>query len=252
VNIPIINDPNIGPEGSNRSCGSCFMCCTVLAIPELQKPAGKRCQHVQMLRGAQIELDSQAGGCCSIHAMKPERCTEFRCAWLDGWMPDEYRPDRIKGVVTTGDDGTSLIIHEHAHFEGVASRALKPMIDAMAIDGTPVFVVCGDQRKMIVLNPEVMADVQNKLRALFAGADARNENSVDTGAAPEETAQPSDESRGVDSKDRELRSDDPRQGAQDLNGQAIAGDAGAPDAGSGPQSPAGAPLSEAADPHDRD
>lgn len=63
-----------------KSCGPCTLCCTVLEIPELAKPAGTACAH---LRGG-----------CGIYPDRPTPCRVFTCGWLatealgEVWRPD--------------------------------------------------------------------------------------------------------------------------------------------------------------------
>lgn len=63
-----------------KSCGPCTLCCTVLDIPELSKPAGKACVHLN------------AG--CGIYPDRPTPCRTFTCGWLaletlgEAWRPD--------------------------------------------------------------------------------------------------------------------------------------------------------------------
>ena len=73
-----------------RECGSCTLCCKVYALPELEKPPGVWCKHCAPGKG------------CEIHdAPPPEQCRQFFCLWMtDGKMPDEWRPDRAKFVLT--------------------------------------------------------------------------------------------------------------------------------------------------------
>ena len=73
-------------------CGTCTACCRVFAIPELDKPAGKWCQHCDIGVG------------CKIYENRPERCIDFKCMWLlsfehikGGWSV-EQRPDKCKVV----------------------------------------------------------------------------------------------------------------------------------------------------------
>lgn len=75
-------------------CGSCTACCRVYAIPALDKPAGKWCQHCAIGNG------------CRIYEERPALCVDFKCLWLQSQsredkrerLPDELRPDRCKVV----------------------------------------------------------------------------------------------------------------------------------------------------------
>lgn len=79
-----------------KSCGPCTMCCKVLAVEALSKPAGVRCTHL-------------AGG-CSIYPDRPHACRSFECVWLmDPEMPHRFRPDQTKVVLDQDPEGTRLI-----------------------------------------------------------------------------------------------------------------------------------------------
>ncbi len=69
-----------------RSCGPCTVCCRVLEIKALHKPAGILCRH-------------NTGTACGIYPERPEACARWHCLWRKiGALPDELRPDR-SGVV---------------------------------------------------------------------------------------------------------------------------------------------------------
>lgn len=78
-----------------RSCGSCAMCCKVLRIAEISKPAGKWCQHCKPGKG------------CGIHAMRPFVCRGFYCEWIiSKGLGPEWKPDRSKFLLSKSGDGT--------------------------------------------------------------------------------------------------------------------------------------------------
>jgi hypothetical protein len=70
-------------------CGGCTLCCDLLEVAALQKPANAPCQHCALGVG------------CMIYAQpeRPSACSAYQCAYLfnETW-PDELRPDRC-GVV---------------------------------------------------------------------------------------------------------------------------------------------------------
>jgi len=71
-----------------RSCGTCSLCCKVLDIDELEKPAGAWCRHAKPGKG------------CGIHGQHPEGCQAFACMWMrHPEMPEDWRPDRAGFVV---------------------------------------------------------------------------------------------------------------------------------------------------------
>ena len=73
-------------------CGNCTACCKVFNIPELDKPAGKWCDHCKI------------GSGCKIYEERPEICSDFKCLWLESQNhPNEQlspglRPDKCKIV----------------------------------------------------------------------------------------------------------------------------------------------------------
>ncbi len=83
-----------------RACGNCSLCCKLLAIPELEKPHGSWCQHCK-----------PGAGRCTIYEQRPERCSTFRCLWLQGRLPDAARPDRIKALFTVSEHEYVVLLH---------------------------------------------------------------------------------------------------------------------------------------------
>jgi hypothetical protein len=88
---------------SNRECGSCRLCCTLVPVIHvstdhiLDKPAGTKCQHVSASRG------------CQIYEGRPDCCREWSCRWLQGRLPAGLqRPDRAGYVVDSIPDLTHL------------------------------------------------------------------------------------------------------------------------------------------------
>lgn len=95
-------DPGRQSRAAGRRCGSCSVCCSVLRVDELSKPAGRDCAH------------QRAEGGCAIHDSRPPVCRGYHCLWLQGGLEDEERPDRTGGVVDLGSTGLGvrLTIHE--------------------------------------------------------------------------------------------------------------------------------------------
>ena len=73
-----------------RACGACTLCCKVYAMPQLDKAPGVWCKHCAPGKG------------CKIHdALPTDQCRDFFCLWMtDGKMPDEWRPDRARFVLS--------------------------------------------------------------------------------------------------------------------------------------------------------
>src|SRR3954471_24076624 len=72
-------------SSGGRECGGCTACCTACAVVPLNKPVNVAWVHL-------------AGGGCGIYDSRPSPCRVFRCAWLQGLLPEKFRPDQ-SGVV---------------------------------------------------------------------------------------------------------------------------------------------------------
>lgn len=89
-------DPERERRAASRSCGTCSLCCTILRVDELEKPAGRDCVHQRGSRG------------CGIHATRPAICRTYRCLWLQGGLEDGERPDATGAVVDLETTGVGL------------------------------------------------------------------------------------------------------------------------------------------------
>ena len=75
-------------NADKRTCGSCSMCCFLFDISELRKPKNKWCQYCKPGKG------------CSIYNQtRPETCSVYECAWLEGWVSDFWFPAKSKMII---------------------------------------------------------------------------------------------------------------------------------------------------------
>ena len=80
-----------------RECGECTLCCKVMAIEQLAKPASSWCPHCKPGRG------------CRIYPERPDECRSFNCMWLvNGHLDERWRPSKSKLVLTTSEDGIEV------------------------------------------------------------------------------------------------------------------------------------------------
>ena len=90
----------MGVDRHPRACGACTLCCRVLEIQELAKPADVSCNHIVAGRG------------CAIYGRHPASCRTFACLWLESTLvPEASRPDRSRVVLVMDADGTRLMAH---------------------------------------------------------------------------------------------------------------------------------------------
>jgi hypothetical protein len=81
-----------------KSCGSCTLCCKVLTIEELQKPAGIYCSHCKVGVG------------CGIYAERFDVCRNFMCAWTySTTMGPELKPEVTHVVIWEWTGGRSVL-----------------------------------------------------------------------------------------------------------------------------------------------
>jgi hypothetical protein len=79
-----------------RTCGECSLCCKLVPVRELRKPANHRCQH-QRRTG------------CAIYERRPMSCAVWTCRWLAGDDTAELRrPDRSHYVIDLVPDFVEL------------------------------------------------------------------------------------------------------------------------------------------------
>ena len=84
----ILHPDEAGAEAATeRSCGGCTACCTVLRVDALRKLGGVPCAMLDQDRG------------CSIYPERPKICRAYRCLWLQGAFEEADRPDRIGAVL---------------------------------------------------------------------------------------------------------------------------------------------------------
>ena len=72
----------------NRVCGDCQLCCKLLPIDALSKPANKRCRYQKIRTG------------CTIYSTRPAECRVWSCQWLKNPETNALkRPDRAHYVI---------------------------------------------------------------------------------------------------------------------------------------------------------
>jgi hypothetical protein len=73
---------------SDRNCGSCTLCCKLLAVPAIDKPRGQLCQHCTPGKG------------CNIYRDRPGVCRDWNCGWqIWHWLGQEWHPLESRIVI---------------------------------------------------------------------------------------------------------------------------------------------------------
>jgi hypothetical protein len=126
-----------------RQCGSCTLCCKVMTIQELAKPAGQWCPHCAIGKG------------CGIYEDRPESCRLFKCVWLvDPTMPDELKPEKSKVVVFVPIGGRRMVAlcdptSPLAWMKEPFYSGLKQMARKAASEGKSVMAFAGERHWVV-------------------------------------------------------------------------------------------------------
>ncbi len=128
-----------------KPCGECGLCCMVLAVEEIDKPAGKWCEHFRPGKGCSKVDDAD----------RPASCERFDCLWrqdVDGHLPAFLRPDRCHVMFgpALNSHGVTAYVHPK-HPEAYRDRKVWPLLQALHKSGAPVFVVVGDKRMFVLV-----------------------------------------------------------------------------------------------------
>lgn len=77
-----------------RSCGTCTLCCKVIAVADFDKPPGVWCAHCVRGKG------------CGIYETRPTDCRTFFCEWmLEKSIGADWKPERAKFALVMGEGG---------------------------------------------------------------------------------------------------------------------------------------------------
>ena len=128
----------------SRSCGDCTLCCKVMAIQEIVKPAGQWCRDCKPGRG------------CRIYDSRPAECRAFNCLWLiDDRFGPHWRPAKSKMVLTASDDGLEIRC-DPGFPDAWRKQPFRSEIGALAAAGEThdVTVLVMSGQKMVLVTPE--------------------------------------------------------------------------------------------------
>lgn len=93
---------------TRRTCAGCDLCCSVLEIEALQKPAWRACPNLR-----------PGGGGCGVWGDHPDACKNYVCLWRisDDLIPEDLFP-ASSGILVTMENlstwPTSVFIHPPA------------------------------------------------------------------------------------------------------------------------------------------
>lgn len=106
-----------------RECGGCTACCTLTFVQELNKPEGVTCEH--------------CSNGCLIYSGRPSACSEYKCSWLKGDMPDDQRPDKSGVMVEEYPLMVAALLLPTKKLSDLSSETLAAL-DVFVEQGKPV------------------------------------------------------------------------------------------------------------------
>jgi hypothetical protein len=150
--------------GIGRSCGDCTLCCRLLPIADLKKPAGVKCQHVRYGKG------------CSIYPSRPLDCRAWACRWVAdpevkaAGLP---RPDRAHYVLDVMWDYVEMedklsgerkklsvlqVWVDPQHPDAWRSPALREYLLKLSKKGSAAIIRWSSTKMMVLFPPTMSAD----------------------------------------------------------------------------------------------
>jgi len=90
------------PLVPGRSCAECALCCKILEIRALEKPAGQWCGFCSTRQG------------CDAYDTRPDTCRRFHCGYLtNASIPDHWRPAASRMMITFAnpEEGSHIFVH---------------------------------------------------------------------------------------------------------------------------------------------
>jgi hypothetical protein len=128
------------PSTTNRSCGSCTLCCKLMAVPELGKRQNMWCPHCEI------------GKQCLSYEKRPPSCVDFNCLWLQGYGDEALRPDKSKVVIGATINGDGIVFYvDPSRPQAWQQPTFKTMIEKLQSKKILVYIVVGRERIIPVL-----------------------------------------------------------------------------------------------------
>lgn len=92
LSLNVLTETLSAQINTERPCGSCTVCCTVLAVCELGKPYYTKCHNLTTK--------------CNIYQERPGSCSGYECVWRMGFLGNDpaLRPDTTGLLFSIDDD----------------------------------------------------------------------------------------------------------------------------------------------------
>lgn len=116
---------------AEKSCGDCGLCCKIMGVEALAKPAGRWCVHFRRGRG------------CGVYEDRPGDCRAFNCLWLltEALGPD-WKPSTA-GFVMHSDQGRLIVECDAARPHDWRREPYQAQLRRWAVAGQEVLIFVG-------------------------------------------------------------------------------------------------------------
>ena len=122
----------------SRPCNGCTLCCTLLEVKPLGKPANTECPNC-----------TSSG--CGVWDLRPAICRRFVCLWYaNPKFPDSLRPDRCGVVFEPGGERVMLAMVDQERPAAWQQGIANGLIAKFAADGTAVIVQVGTTKHFVL------------------------------------------------------------------------------------------------------
>ncbi len=112
-----------------RSCNGCTLCCELLGITEINKPANSKCWN-------------QTRDGCSVYEHRPPSCAQFECAWRLSHVPKNLRPSKTGAVIASNNRMIKCFVRENQ----VPHKQVMEQLADYAKAGITVVIASGSDR----------------------------------------------------------------------------------------------------------
>lgn len=157
---------------ADRDCGDCNVCCKVLIIDALNKPAGVLCRHWSKEHH------------CTCYETRPADCRNFLCGWRVQQLSDAWRPDRSEIAIYCTEGGYQFELIGNR--DKLLWRPFLGVVTDLLVRNVPVFLSvraplgCASFRVYLNDIPELQRAVaQRNLSALIAQLSRALQLSID-------------------------------------------------------------------------
>ena len=133
-----------------KCCGTCTLCCKLLAIGALEKPKDRWCDHCAPGQG------------CRIYETRPQECVHFECGWkIDERLGPEWRPDRCKFLLAYDAGNKHLVVHVDANADNWRKEPFLGGLRNVSADvaATGGLVMLKQRNRTLVIQPDREIDL---------------------------------------------------------------------------------------------